>query len=547
VLFRSRGKPMSANSLVHIQNHGDFQIEKIVVHDISNNARSMAVDDASILPDSRQESLVSANQPDDMEGEQTWPTEEELADAKNRVEKMKGKRVKVPKGTSAYQAAWIVESDDEVDEDEDMEMGEEGEEEEHEFINLDDDNASNADGLVEELDLEEEGRQYQEYLSTKKREKDARDEVEFPDEIDTPIDVPASVRFQRFRGLKSFRTSPWDAYENLPVDYSRIFQFQNFGRTRRNVFKNLETIDEDPSTASPGTYITIHISSVPVKAFTDFSASASRPKILFTLLQHEQKMCVLNFSVTRQSVNLLAENLATAAAKDQDMASILESSNAKSVKDDASISIKLSEFTIPTEYIVKSKDPLLMCVGFRRYVVRPIYSTTTRGGSNNVHKFERFLQPGKASVGSVYAPIQFAPAPVTLFKEVEGRLPILVGSGSVLNNDPTRILAKRIVLTGHPFKVHKRTATIRYMFHSPEDVHYFKPVELSTKYGRKGHIRDSLGTHGYMKCMFDTQITQQDTICMYLYKRVFPKWNTVLYDQGGEGMHGVVELDKMRF
>lgn len=54
------------------------------------------------------------------------------------------------------------------------------------------------------------------------------------------MDVATRVRFQRYRGLRSFRTSPWDPFENLPRDYARIFQFEDFKRTERAVKRRAE-------------------------------------------------------------------------------------------------------------------------------------------------------------------------------------------------------------------------------------------------------------------------------------------------------------------
>ena len=52
---------------------------------------------------------MSENIPDPMDAEQTWPTEEEIAEADSRNRKKLVK--KVPEGFSEYQAAWIPDCD----------------------------------------------------------------------------------------------------------------------------------------------------------------------------------------------------------------------------------------------------------------------------------------------------------------------------------------------------------------------------------------------------------------------------------------------------
>ena len=70
------------------------------------------------------------------------------------------------------------------------------------------------------------------------------------------MDMAARIRFQKYRGLKSFRTSTWDPKENLPSDYARIFQFENFLRTRKRV------LGEEVEGAEVGSFVKLTLANV---------------------------------------------------------------------------------------------------------------------------------------------------------------------------------------------------------------------------------------------------------------------------------------------
>lgn len=171
-----------------------------------------------------------------------------------------------------------------------------------------------------------------------------------------------------------------------------------------------------------------------------------------------------------------------------------------------------------------SKQKLLVCVGFRKFVTDVLFSKSTKDGGNHVFRYlKSFNEP--TAVGTFVGKLSYQ-GPVLVFSLNN---PELLCSGSVLLADFDRILVRRICLTGFPFKIHTKTAVIRGMFKNVEDIEYYKHVELHTKQGKIGHIKDPLGTHGGMKCVFDGQLAQNDTVFLYLYKRIFPKTHSSLF------------------
>lgn len=504
-----RGIGFSANRLIHIPGLGDFQVNKI--EKIASSAKKnhnvdeleeLATDLKNVYAADEDRDTLEDFAPVDMEFEELSDDEgyeyENLQAARYDDHgflpgrEQKARKYKIPKGTSEYQAKWYLDDIVEVNDDDEIESEEDiGEDMEMDmkndnvdeyayegFIDDDDDGKTTiADDMLVELSPEEEERQLQEYRALEKEDR------EFPDEIELDPSQSAIEALKYYRGLKNLYNCMWDVDEKdprTPEEWKRLLRIGNYKNTKNKIqkeaIKNTQVITGDR-----------------VKLYINFPKSLlhkiNDPDMIafpvYGLLQHEHKNAMVNFKIKRWE-----------------------------------------EYEKP----VPSKETILVQYGARRYAIQPLFSSDSNS-PNNVHKYERFLHPSTASVATCIAPVDFTQSPAIFFKisATERTGVELIGQGTFMNADHTRVLAKRAILTGHPFRFHKSVVTVRYMFFNPEDVEWFKSIPLFTKTGRSGFIKESLGTHGYFKATFDGKLSAQDVVAMSLYKRMWPRasksWN----------------------
>ena len=515
------GVPFDTNSLVHIPNLGTFGC-KTLGKAQPPNSRSLGISNSANLievdPMTR-EPLEMFAVPDALDGEQNligFDEQDEYFDESGEPSQEDKNDFARPAGWSDYQSAWL----DAVDEDgintTDFDHGElakelnkkSSESVAHNTMDLDDAN----------MISQEERKALQE-----QRRKEQQEHQEFPDEIQVNEDEKARDRFARYRSLKSFKKSPWDPKENLPDSYSSIYQFSSFKATQQTVMAEMGDLakaaqkcngafwdgeergnegdvkmstgdDEDDDILKgcvpSGAYITLTLEGVKQKDYKTVASDGLLAAV--TLMPHENKVSVLHMG--------------------------LQHGNNCDVSEDTP---------------VKSKDVLIFRCGWRTWTGRPVFSQNNLNCDK--HKFERFLpQTGSFFAASVFGPVTYTPCPVLVFRHLNGKKE-LVATGSMISADADRIVVKRIIMTGYPVRVHKRFATVKYMFYDPEDVKWFKPAGLVTKHGLNGKIEESVGEHGTMKCLFNAPIKQHDTVCLPLYKRVYPKFANIdeIGDEGG--------------
>lgn len=531
-----RSKGLKANRLVQIGDWGQFQIEKITDASLPI-ARKRKTDEMALDADDKEEKVLDKpdQEQDDLAGLAPYDAAMEDVDEVSVTQAPPERRgvllddhhyfsddeshlpeapKRLPKGTSSYQAAWFLgdisdsgsDAEDVVDSEGDLAMDapalpQDGFEGLDHTTKRDPTETTPSEYPQSEMFLDpspdDEAAQLEAYRSQRRNE--AVDDLEFPDEIELLPNVLARERLARYRGLKSSKTSRWEVGEDKayePEDWNRLLQISDYKRAKKQA-----TREALVGGLQPGKRVNVYLRNVPLSLQKSYDSK--QPLAMFSLLCHEQKRTIVNFTITLGS-----------------------------------------EYPAP----IRSKDELILQCGSRRLVINPLFSQTGNT-PNNVHKFQRYLHPGQTAMATFIAPLTWGTVPALFFKKSEGLEPSdldhdvgtsglqLVATGTSQAPDRARVIAKRIILTGHPYKIHKKLVTVRYMFFNREDVNWFKALQLWTKRGRSGFVKESLGTHGYFKATFDGRINPQDAVGVSLYKRVFPRtaraWSTTETDTVG--------------
>jgi pre-rRNA-processing protein TSR1 len=259
-------RALSANQLIHITGYEDFQ--QIRVESVVQGAIALA-DTA----DEKRASLQSFQEVNTLILEQSVITDDE-------IQRSQAANTQPSAGSVLdYQKVWDEISDGEDEGDEKLDM-------------LDDD----ADMGTGEARPSESGLSGLGSTLSQKTKLD-REEAEFPDEVDTPEEGFAKVRFQRYRGLKNFNHSDWDAKESLPVCYSQIYQLEDFESIRKLV----TSVAQNQGCVAPNSANRVVLHLVVPEATARSVCSSTRPICCWALFEHEHKVSVLHSSVKRNN------------------------------------------------------------------------------------------------------------------------------------------------------------------------------------------------------------------------------------------------------
>ncbi|KAI1501017.1 hypothetical protein F5X99DRAFT_384167 [Biscogniauxia marginata] len=172
--------------------------------------------------------------------------------------------------------------------------------------------------------------------------------------------------------------------------------------------------------------------------------------------------------------------------------------------------------------ILKTNDPLVFSLGWRRFQTLPIYSTSDSRTRNRLLKY---TPEHMHCQGTIYGPLIAPNTGFVCFQSFSKENPgfRIAATGTVLSVDESTEIVKKLKLTGTPSKIFKNTAFIKDMFNTSLEIAKFEGAAIKTVSGIRGQIKRALAKpDGHFRATFEDKILMSDIVLLRAWYPVKP-------------------------
>ncbi|KAG6950623.1 hypothetical protein JG688_00014080 [Phytophthora aleatoria] len=173
--------------------------------------------------------------------------------------------------------------------------------------------------------------------------------------------------------------------------------------------------------------------------------------------------------------------------------------------------------------ILKTSDPLVFSIGWRRFQSLPLYSIED---TNERHRYLKYTPEHMHCHATIFGPMCPPNTGVLAFQTLSNNAEgfRVSGTGVVLELDHKFNVVKKLKLIGTPSKIHKNTAFVKGMFNTELEVAKFEGASVRTVSGVRGRIKKALrGEKGDFRATFEDKILKSDLVFCRTWVPVEPK------------------------